>query len=75
MASSVLADRPDSERSTVSALQPYVLVGKQANRLLQSCIMLVVCVESSFGVNEEGYLIQLEKEAFIETFLGTLRPG
>lgn len=53
-ASRVLADGRNSELSTVFALQAYVVVGKQVNRLLQNCIILVLRLKNSFGVNEEG---------------------
>lgn len=37
----------------VFALQAYVVVGKQVNRLLQNCIILVLHLKSPFKVNEE----------------------
>lgn len=38
-------------------------------------VSTVLEIENSFGANEEGHLIQLEKEALTEVFLGSLRPG
>lgn len=42
MASRVLADGHNSELSTVFALQAYVLVGEEVNRLKLNCIMLLL---------------------------------
>lgn len=64
MAGPVLADEHNSELNRVFAFQAYVLVGEEVKKKLSlNCIMLLLPLENSIGVNEEGHRIWLVKAA------------